>query len=241
MRKHKNECEEDQIHEKLQDNKVLDYLVDKSTVDEPLIKRYKNNWIGKWRNYSSLCFCQAEKVASGTWLRRNHWPMDPINNQKSWKRDCSSLTMKHMKLPRQNESWNQILKSQWWALLCLVAVALLLSSHCISIITQYTLSLIHSLYTKASVKAKEHNIGFIQQEQNVALRNLKNSKGLFKMNAMRFFPLLDIPMKPKELLLWRKRKQNMIRSWRRLIIRSKPIPWGWRIWRNGIKWRCCQQ
>jgi ATP-dependent exoDNAse (exonuclease V) alpha subunit len=53
----------------------------------------------------------------------------------------------------------------------------------------------------ASVKAKEHNIGFIQQEQNAALRNLKNSKGLFKMNAMRFFPLLDIPMKPKELLL----------------------------------------
>jgi len=43
MRKHKNECEEDKIHEKLQDNKVLDYLVDKSTVDEPLIKRYKNN------------------------------------------------------------------------------------------------------------------------------------------------------------------------------------------------------
>lgn len=43
MRKHKNECEENQIHEKLQDNKVLDYLVDKSTVDEPLIKRYKNN------------------------------------------------------------------------------------------------------------------------------------------------------------------------------------------------------
>jgi hypothetical protein len=61
------------------------------------------------------------------------------------------------------------------------------------------------------------------------------------MNAMRFFPLLDIPMKPKELLLWRKRKQNMIRSWRRLIIRSKPIPLGWRVWRNGIKWRCCQQ